>query len=202
MSQFPVHLARFRNAEIVSTNNTINPNPKAYKRIVRKGSLGHSWELNLETVPFNYELGCETQAFVNSIGGQFGVFNIYNPLPPLGLGGGTPQTRTELTQNATSIPVELLPASVTGVWKAMDFIQFGNHPKVYQVNTKINSSGTGQSTATIFPPLIKDVPINTSIKFGSDVNFQVELENDDADISFAVSRGKRVSIEISCREVG
>ncbi|MDO6718810.1 hypothetical protein Q4575_05320 [Psychrosphaera sp. 1_MG-2023] len=200
--QFPQTLARFRSVTPRSVVETINPNKKSYQHSVRRSTTGQRWGFELTTVKLSFENAIELQTFIDQLDFDYVRFNMFNPLPTLGAGGGSPETRALIAKGVTSIPIDGLSASQTGIWKVGDFIQFDNHKKAYRVTSTINSNGTGQATASIHPALIADVPSGTAINFGSNVNFQFELESEIEDISFAVSSGKLAEVSINVIEVG
>lgn len=198
----PEHLSRWREVVPRSEFKTVNPNKDSYYHQARRAGTKQRYGFELTTPRLSYERAVEFSTYFEALNFDLNRFELPNPLRILGEGGGTPQTRELVSKDSTSIPIEMLPANVTGVWKVGDVIRFANHPKVYKVTALVNSNGSGQSTAQIYPALYANVPNGTSIAFGNDVTYQCELETELEDITFAVSNSKMPSITIHVIEVG
>lgn len=81
------------------------------------------------------------------------------------VGGATPTTAA-ITKGASNFTITN-GASVTGNFKKGEFIQFASHDKVYVVTQEANAN----QVIRVFPNIVKDVPLNTSLNVNSNVQF-------------------------------
>jgi hypothetical protein len=102
------------------------------------------------------------------------------------------------TAGDTTIAVDGMGNSLTGVIKAGDFVRFTGQTKVYMVVEDLSSNGSGAGTLTIEPPLRANLSDNTVLIY-SNVDFTVGLTNDIQE--FAVGTENYFQYEVDLIEV-
>jgi len=148
-------------------------------------------------------------AFIKSLRGRANSCELILPdkADPLGAidGSSTPVLNSARARGSSSIAIDGLVASVTGIFNAGDMINFGNHTKAYKIVSTVDSEahdaiakadGTGvllkadgsgdsllmtranQAILTIFPPLVEDVADGQSVVYGSGFRLTVKMKGD------------------------
>jgi hypothetical protein len=160
----------FTAINVTSEHSNLRSETRSGRTIVR--SLGSQrWRFTAKYDDLTREQFAPVLAFVMSTRGGLNSFEIVPPVISTTQGSisGTPAVNGGHLSGDNTINVD----SFTGTLKAGDFIKFADHSKVYMVVA--DRSGTG--TMTIEPPLIQDVPTNTSITVSS-VPFTMRVDND------------------------
>jgi hypothetical protein len=118
-------------------------------------------------------------AFLTSQRGQYDTFTLALPsgISPRGAWTGTPLVNGAVAAGLTSVAVDGLSNSITGIGKAGDYLKFAGHSKVYMLVSDVNSNGSGQATLTIFPKLVAALADNEALTVSS-VPFTVALTSD------------------------
>lgn len=117
-------------------------------------------------------------AFAVAQRGQYETFQIVPPevAKPLGVATGTPVV-SGVHLNGRTIATTGWTASTTGIMKAMDFIKFSGHAKVYMVVADASSDVSGNATLTIEPALMDSLSAGEGITV-TDVPFTVAFVGD------------------------
>jgi hypothetical protein len=146
----------------------------------RRGAGAQRWKLHFQYGVMERTDYLDLHAFLSSQRGQFGSFTAILPasISPLGTWGGTALANGAASAGASSVAIDGLTISITGIIKRGDFFKFSGHSKVYQADNDINSNGSGQATLTFFPPLLAAVADNEPLT-SSSVPFTVILDGDE-----------------------
>jgi len=95
----------------------------------------------------------------------------------LGVASGVISVNGAISAGVTSVAIDGMANSTSGVFKAGDYFRFTGQTKVYMVMADVSSNGSGQGTLTFEPPLRANVADNAVIIY-SNVDFTVGLIND------------------------
>ena len=95
----------------------------------------------------------------------------------LGVASGVISVNGAISAGVTSVAIDGMANSTSGVFKAGDFFRFTGQSKVYMVVTDVSSNGSGQGTLTFEPPLRSNVADNAVLIY-SNVDFTVGLTGD------------------------
>jgi len=118
---------------------------------------------------------------------------------PLGKAAGSPTVRTGVSAGSTIVQLQGFSGSVTGQLIAGDFVRFANHSKVYQVQSDVNSNGSGQLTIEIMPQLTVSLNAGTGLIM-NDVQFSFRLARDLQEFDASVSNSGFVVYELDVVE--
>jgi hypothetical protein len=94
-----------------------------------------------------------------------------------GVASGVIRVNGAISAGVTSVAIDGMANSTSGIFKAGDFFRFTGQNKVYMIVADVSSNGSGQGTLTFEPPLRTGVADN-SILIYSSVDFTVGLTND------------------------
>ena len=95
----------------------------------------------------------------------------------LGVASGVISVNGAISAGVTSVAIDGMANSTSGVFKAGDFFRFTGQSKVYMVVADVSSNGSGQGTLTFEPPLRANVADNAVLIY-SNVDFTVGLTGD------------------------
>jgi hypothetical protein len=95
----------------------------------------------------------------------------------LGVASGVISVNGAINAGVTSVAIDGMANSTSGVFKAGDFFRFTGQSKVYMVVADVSSNGSGQGTLTFEPPLRSNVADNAVLIY-SNVDFTVGLTGD------------------------
>ena len=95
----------------------------------------------------------------------------------LGVASGVISVNGAINAGVTSVAIDGMANSTSGVFKAGDFFRFTGQSKVYMVVADVSSNGSGQGTLTFEPPLRANVADNAVLIY-SNVDFTVGLTGD------------------------
>jgi len=94
-----------------------------------------------------------------------------------GVASGVIRVNGAISAGVTSVAIDGMANSTSGVFKAGDFFRFTGQNKVYMCVADVSSNGSGQGTLTFEPPLRTGVADNAILIY-SNVDFTVGLTND------------------------
>ena len=94
-----------------------------------------------------------------------------------GVASGVIRVNGAISAGVTSVAIDGMANSTSGVFKAGDFFRFTGQNKVYMIVADVSSNGSGQGTLTFEPPLRTGVADNAILIY-SNVDFTVGLTND------------------------
>ena len=95
----------------------------------------------------------------------------------LGVASGVIRVNGAILAGVTSVAIDGMANSTSGVFKAGDFFRFTGQEKVYMCVGDVSSNGSGQGTLTFEPPLRSNVADNAILIY-SNVDFTVGLTGD------------------------
>ena len=95
----------------------------------------------------------------------------------LGVATGVIRVNGAILAGVTSVAIDGMANSTSGVFKAGDFFRFTGQTKVYMVMADVSSNGSGQGTLTFEPPLRTNVSDNAILIY-SNVDFTVGFTGD------------------------
>ena len=95
----------------------------------------------------------------------------------LGVASGVISVNGAISAGVTSVAIDGMANSTSGVFKAGDFFRFTGQSKVYMVVADVSSNASGQGTLTFEPPLRSNVADNAILIY-SNVDFTVGLTGD------------------------
>jgi hypothetical protein len=99
---------------------------------------------------------------------------VYNSL---GVASGVISVNGAISAGVTSVAIDGMANSTSGVFKAGDYFRFTGQNKVYMVMADVSSNGSGAGTLTFEPPLRTNVADNAVLIY-SNVDFTVGLTGD------------------------
>ena len=99
---------------------------------------------------------------------------VYNSL---GVATGVISVNGSISAGVTSVAIDGMANSTSGVFKAGDYFRFTGQNKVYMVMADVSSNGSGAGTLTFEPPLRTAVSDNAVLVY-SNVDFTVGLTGD------------------------
>jgi len=94
-----------------------------------------------------------------------------------GVASGVIRVNGAISAGVTSVAIDGMANSTSGIFKAGDFFRFTGQNKVYMCVADVSSNGSGQGTLTFEPPLRTGVADNAILIYSS-VDFTVGLTND------------------------
>jgi len=138
----------------------------------------HRWAFELAWPTLRRSEIATLVAFLEQQRDEYSTFSYVLPRLSSARGalGGTPLVNSAggYAVGTTSIALDGASNNVTGWVLTGDFVKFAGHAKVYRVTADANSNGSGQVTASIWPPLLSAVADNEAATL-ADVPFTVRL---------------------------
>ena len=194
---FPI--TDFARVNITQVVDARMPKPR-YRRSRVEGNQRPYWMLEITSTALPYNEAMGAAAYLDSLKGGLTLFSFPMPLPALtirsGLTNYAANAKDSAIANIGGFTANQPNASLGG-----DFIQFTNHQKVYRlVNTK-NATAAGRVIADITPELFVGTTTSEAIKYGSDVSFQVCLD-DYVTMEVTANNGKFVVFNLTLIEQG
>jgi hypothetical protein len=131
------------------------------------------------------------------------VMKSFQYVPPtiddaLGVASGVISVNGAISAGVTSVAIDGMANSTSGVFKAGDYFRFTGQAKVYMVMADVSSNGSGAGTLTFEPPLRANVADNAVLIY-SNVDFTVGLTGDIQE--FNISTENYFQYEIDLIEV-
>ncbi|GLS83218.1 hypothetical protein [Paraferrimonas haliotis] len=185
--------------DITSETNTQLTEAKNMKQIVRRG-LGHRWVLRIKTRVLYEHEHRPLYAQLTALLGRYGSFSQVIPRYsyPQNESLTDAKVRASVASGSTSIPLEGLPANVSNIITAGDFVTF-DHSKVYLVVESANSNGQGETTIRLHTGLYETLrPTETAVFQG--VAFQVCLEKDPITLKRKAKTGELLAMDLKLLE--
>jgi len=149
---------------IISNSPVYESDTVSLKKL--RSSQGHQrWELSFECIA-NDNLA---DLFIDSIKDLDTADSMIMPqfkeVEDLCTLSGTATVTSTTAVNASSVTIT--NTSINGVLKKGSFVKFSNHSKVYTLTADLNMSLSGNQSVLIFPKLVKEVPANSTMNYGS-----------------------------------
>ena len=167
-----------RNVAISTNQNTIVTTTASGRRQARQID-GQRFRLRLSFPIMTRTEFAPTLAFIMKQRSQMESFTYTPPTveDALGVASGVISVNGAISAGVTSVAIDGMANSTSGVFKAGDLFRFTGQNKVYMCVSDVSSNGSGQGTLTFEPPLRANVSDNAIIIY-SNVDFTVGLTGD------------------------
>ena len=167
-----------RDVAISTNQNTIVTTTASGRRQARQID-GQRFRLRLRFPIMTRTEFAPINAFVMKQRSQMESFQYVPPTidDALGVASGVISVNGAIIAGVTSVAIDGMANSTSGVFKAGDYFRFTGQTKVYMVMADVSSNGSGQGTLTFEPPLRANVSDNAVLIY-SNVDFTVGLTGD------------------------
>jgi hypothetical protein len=188
-----------RDVAISSNQNTIVTTTASGRRQARQID-GQRFRLRVRFPIMTRAEFAPINAFVMKQRSQMESFQYVPPTidDALGVASGVISVNGAISAGVTSVAIDGMANSTSGVFKAGDYFRFTGQTKVYMVMSDVSSNGSGQGTLTFEPPLRANVADNAVLIY-SNVDFTVGLTGDIQE--FNISTENYFQYEIDLIEV-
>ena len=188
-----------RDVAISTNQNTIVTTTASGRRQARQID-GQRFRLRLRFPIMTRTEFAPINAFVMKQRSQMESFTYSPPTisSALGVASGVISVNGAILAGVTSVAIDGMANSTSGVFKAGDYFRFTGQTKVYMVMADVSSNGSGQGTLTFEPPLRANVSDNAVLIY-SNVDFTVGLTGDIQE--FNISTENYFQYEIDLIEV-
>lgn len=119
-----------------------------------QASSGQMWQADVSLPPMKRADAETWIAWLVSLGGQYGTFNMgdMSAASPRGAGGGTPRVNGA-SQTGEELIIDGCTANVTGWLKAGDYVQLGaaGTATLHKVLADVDTNASGQTTLSLWP---------------------------------------------------
>jgi hypothetical protein len=165
-------------ASISSQQNTIVSTTTSGRRQARQID-GQRFRMTISFPPMTRTEFSPINAFIIKQRSQLETFTYSPPTisTPLGVASGVIRVNGAILAGVTSVAIDGMANSTSGVFKAGDYFRFTGQNKVYMVMADVSSNGSGQGTLTFEPPLRTGVSDNAILIYSS-VDFTLGLVAD------------------------
>lgn len=165
-----------------------------------QASSGQMWQADVILPPMKREDAEKWIAWLVSLRGQFGTFNMGDPsaATPRGVATGTPLVNGA-SQTGENLNIDGCTANVTGWLKAGDYIQLGSAgtATLHKVLADVDTNGSGQATLSLWPH-IRSAPANNATVVVSNTVGTWRLASNES--SWSVNEATIYGISFSARE--
>jgi hypothetical protein len=167
-----------RNVAISTNQNTIVTTTASGRRQARQID-GQRFRLRLSFPIMTRTEFAPILAFIMKQRSQIESFTYTPPTvdDALGVASGVISVNGAISAGVTSVAIDGMANSTSGVFKAGDLFRFTGQNKVYMCVGDVSSNGSGQGTLTFEPPLRSNVSDNAILIY-SNVDFTVGLTGD------------------------
>jgi hypothetical protein len=167
-----------RDVAISSNQNTIVTTTASGRRQARQID-GQRFRLRVRFPVMTRTEFAPINAFVMKQRSQMESFQYVPPTidDALGVASGVISVNGAISAGVTSVAIDGMANSTSGVFKAGDYFRFTGQTKVYMVMADVDSNGSGEGTLTFEPPLRDNVSDNAVLIY-SNVDFTVGLTGD------------------------
>jgi hypothetical protein len=165
-----------------------------------QASSGQMWQADVTLPPMKREDAEKWIAWLVSLRGQFGTFNMGDPsaATPRGVATGTPRVNGA-SQTGEDLNIDGCTANVTGWLKAGDYIQLGSGATatLHKVLADVNTNASGEATLSLWPH-IRSAPADNATVVVSDTVGRFRLASNES--SWSVNEATIYGISFSARE--
>jgi hypothetical protein len=146
----------------METNHGLAESPYSGHTQAQRGQL-ERWSFVMSIRRLSRREAQVAQGFFMMLEGPFGLFRMPDPAArnPLGKATGTPILATAAAPGDREIAVSGFTPNTPAILKAGDWIQLGD--QLSKVRTDVNSSATGTATISLWPKVMKTVPVSTAL---------------------------------------
>ena len=186
-------------ASISSQQNTIVSTTTSGRRQARQID-GQRFRMTISFPPMSRAEFSPINAFIIKQRSQLETFTYAPPTisSPLGVASGVIRVNGAILAGVTSVAIDGMANSTSGVFKAGDFFRFTGQNKVYMVMADVSSNGSGQGTLTFEPPLRTGVSDNAILIY-TNVDFTVGFTGDVQE--FNISTANHFQYEVDLIEI-
>jgi len=150
---FPSHTG-VRNVELRAINAVIYEMSPFTFAGQAQASSGQMWQADVTLPPMKRSDAEQWVAWLVSLRGRFGTFNMGDPIgcTPRGVATGTPLVNGS-NQTGENLIIDGCTENVTGWLKAGDYIQLGaaGTATLHKVLADVNTNASGQTTLSLWP---------------------------------------------------
>ena len=150
---FPSHTG-VRNVELRAINAVIYEMSPFTFAGQAQASSGQMWQADVTLPPMKRSDAEQWVAWLVSLRGRFGTFNMGDPIgcTPRGVATGTPLVNGS-NQTGENLIIDGCTENVTGWLKAGDYIQLGaaGTATLHKVLADVNTNANGQATLSLWP---------------------------------------------------
>lgn len=150
---FPSHTG-VRNVELRAINAVIYEMSPFTFAGQAQASSGQMWQADVTLPPMKRSDAEQWVAWLVSLRGRFGTFNMGDPIgcTPRGVATGTPLVNGS-NQTGENLTIDGCTANVTGWLKAGDYIQLGaaGTATLHKVLADVNTNASGETTLSLWP---------------------------------------------------
>lgn len=150
---FPSHTG-VRNVELRAINAVIYEMSPFTFAGQAQASSGQMWQADVTLPPMKRSDAEQWVAWLVSLRGRFGTFNMGDPIgcTPRGVATGTPLVNGS-NQTGENLIIDGCTANVTGWLKAGDYIQLGaaGTATLHKVLADVNTNASGETTLSLWP---------------------------------------------------
>jgi len=165
-----------------------------------QASSGQMWQADVTLPPMLREDAEKWIAWLVSLRGQFGTFNMGDPsaATPRGVATGTPRVNGA-SQTGEDLNIDGCTANVTGWLKAGDYIQLGTAgtATLHKVLADVNTNASGETTLSLWPH-IRSAPADNATVVVSDTVGRFRLASNES--SWSINEATIYGITFSARE--
>lgn len=165
-----------------------------------QASSGQMWQADVTLPPMKREDAEKWIAWLVSLRGQFGTFNMGDPsaATPRGVATGTPRVNGA-SQTGEDLNIDGCTANVTGWLKAGDYIQLGSGATatLHKVLADVDTNASGETTLSLWPH-IRSAPADNATVVVSDTVGRFRLASNES--SWSVNEASIYGITFSARE--
>ena len=165
-----------------------------------QASSGQMWQADVTLPPMKREDAEKWIAWLVSLRGQFGTFNMGDPsaATPRGVATGTPRVNGA-SQTGEDLNIDGCTANVTGWLKAGDYIQLGTAgtATLHKVLADVNTNASGETTLSLWPH-IRSAPADNATVVVSDTVGRFRLASNES--SWSINEATIYGITFSARE--
>lgn len=165
-----------------------------------QASSGQMWQADVTLPPMKREDAEKWIAWLVSLRGQFGTFNMGDPsaATPRGVATGTPRVNGA-SQTGEDLNIDGCTVNVTGWLKAGDYIQLGSGATatLHKVLADVNTNASGETTLSLWPH-IRSAPADNATVVVSDTVGRFRLASNES--SWSVNEASIYGITFSARE--
>lgn len=165
-----------------------------------QASSGQMWQADVSLPPMKREDAEKWIAWLVSLRGQFGTFNMGDPsaATPRGVATGTPRVNGA-SQTGEGLNIDGCTPDITGWLKAGDYIQLGaaGTATLHKVLADVDTNGSGQATLSLWPH-IRSAPADNDTVVVSDTVGRWRLSSNES--SWSVNEASVYGITFSAME--
>ena len=195
---------KFKFSQVIPISNdpTQLNNEDEYISFSNKRAMKQRFGFDLTLRKTKERIAMEFYAFVVSLGGRGGIFDLPNPMKKLGNAADSVVCRAvnAVGKGQSQILVDGFSSNFVEPVVVGEFIRPINNKKCYLVTAVSDVDENGRMTIGVYPQLYNAVSGNEVIQISKQVVFQVRLESDEHDILWAARNADNADMSIDVIE--